>query len=91
MGTALQIETLKLISWSWSGVNQESVRCPSGVRQGSIRDPSGVCQDSIGSLSGVGQESVRKGSAVSQEWSGVNRQNASKLVLSKLSPNDLSK
>ena len=64
MGTALQIETLKLISWSWSGVNQESVRCPSGVRQGSIRDPSGVCQDSIGSLSGVGQVSIRSPSGV---------------------------
>ena len=59
MGTALQIETLKLISWSWSGVNQESVRCPSGVYQGSVRSLSGFHRESVRSWSGVHQESVR--------------------------------
>ena len=64
MGTALQIETLKLISWSWSGVNQESVRCPSGVRQESVRGLSGIRQESVRIPSGVCRELVRCPSGV---------------------------
>ena len=66
MGTALQIETLKLISWSWSGISQESIRSLSGVRQESVRSPSVVSQESVRSRSGVGQESVRSPSGALQ-------------------------
>ena len=58
-GTALQIETLKLISWSWSGIGQVSIRSLSGVCQESVRSQSGVGQESVRSRSGVGQESIR--------------------------------
>ena len=67
MGTALQIETLKLISWSWSGTGQESIRSLSGVCQESVRSLSGVGHESVRSQSGVGQESVRSRSGVCQE------------------------
>ena len=67
MGTALQIETLKSISWSWSGIGQESIRSLSGVRQESVRSRSGVSQELVRSRSGVGQESVRCRSGVGQE------------------------
>ena len=63
---ALQIETLKLISWSLSGICWESVRRPSRVWQESVRSLSGVYQesgtvywDSVRSLLGVHQESLR--------------------------------
>ena len=66
MGTALQIETLKLISWSWSGSSQESIRSLSGVRQELVK----VGQESDRSRSGVGQELVRSPFR-SQSQSGV--------------------
>ena len=68
MGTALQIETLKLISWSWSGTGQESIRSLSGVGQESVRSQSGVNQESVRSQSGVDQESVNSQSGVNQEY-----------------------
>ena len=67
MGTALQIETLKLISWSWSGTGQESIRSLPGVCQESVRSLSGVGQESVRCRSGVGQESIKSQSGVGQE------------------------
>ena len=69
---ALQIETLKLISWSLLGICRESVRWP----QESGRNLSGICQESIRSpaqsietLSGVPQESIGNPSG---SYQGVN-------------------
>ena len=75
IGTALQIETLKLflgvcqesVRSQSGGVSQEVVRRWSGVCQESVRSLSGVCQESVRSLSGVCQESVRSLSGVCQE------------------------
>ena len=77
LGTAFQIETLKLISWSQSRIGLELIRSQSGIGQESNRSRSGVGQESVRSRSGAGQESVRSRSGVGQElvrsWSGVCR------------------
>ena len=49
-GTPLQIETLKLISWSLSEVCQESFRSWSRVHQKSIRSLLGVHQELTSSI-----------------------------------------
>ena len=57
--TALQIENLRLISWSLSGVCYEEVRRRwSGVGLESIRSWSRVGQESIRSPSGAGKGDI---------------------------------
>ena len=51
--------TLSGLTWSPSGVYQESTRSPPGVHQESTRSPPGVYQESTRTPSGVHQESTR--------------------------------
>src|ERR1700677_48763 len=75
------------LSWSSSGVYQESIRSIrtlSGLLMESIRSPSGVHQESIRSLSGVHQEYqdfIRTPDGLHQDsWGSVTYSNVSFLV-----------